>query len=180
MEQFARTLLATALASVPVLSMAANGTITFTGKVIEQTCQVQVDGKDSTTVDLPTVSTGQLKVLGDTAGLKAFKVSVSGCTVDNTKDVAINTVFWGAPVTSNNNLKNTHPTNPAANVEVELLKDSSGVEKIKMDSVTSVAGLNLVSGAQDATHEFAARYFATGQAGAGDVMAVVNYDITYQ
>jgi len=178
MKQFVRTAFATTLVAAPMLSLAA-GNITFKGKVLDQTCSVQIEGTDSPTVTLPTVSTKQLDHNGASAGITPFKVKVSGCK-GGTGTMAINTVFSGAPITAEGNLKNTHST-PAANVEVQLLKDTTGNQAsvIKLTSVTSVSGLELAAGAQEAEYEFAARYYAVGAATAGDVQAVVNYDITY-
>jgi len=177
MKQFARITLTAILASSPVFAMAA-GTITFTGKVIDQTCQVKINGLDSPTITLPTVSTEQLKNSGETAGLTPFKVTVSGCKKD-AHAVAIDTVFSGAPITDSGNLKNIHPT-PASNVEIQLTQDSLGTQPIALTSVTYVKGLNLAGDTDSAEYEFAALYYAAGPASAGDVQAVLNYDITYE
>jgi len=177
MKQFSKAAFATALIAAPLTSMAA-GTITFTGKVNDQTCNVAIQGETNPTVTLPTVSVQQLITSG-TAGLTPFKVTVSGCKTGQAQ-LDIDTVFSGAPITVNGNLKNTAGL-PAANVEVQLLKNPTGTADsvIALSSVTPVAGLSLAPGAQEAEYEFAARYFSAGSAGAGDVQAVVNYDITY-
>jgi len=161
-----------------MISLAA-GTITFEGRVLDQTCSVTVEGADSPTVKLPTVSTTQLAAANASAGLTPFKVKISACKAEGTA-LAVNTVFSGASITPSGNLKNIH-ADPAQNVEVQLLKDASGAAgtEIALTSVTAVAGLEVAAGATEAEYEFAARYYASDAAGVGGVQAVVNYDITY-
>jgi len=181
MKQASHLALASIALALPALSMAA-GQITFKGKVIDQTCSVKVEGTESPTVDLPTVSTGQLAASGKTAGLKPFTVEVSGCNA-GTAEMKINTVFSGAIITSDGNLPNVAAeTDAAKHVEIQLLSDASGSDDsiIQLASVTSVPGLVLKPNETSASQQFAARYYATGAATVGDVKAVVNYDITYE
>jgi len=183
MKQASHLALASIALAAPALAMAA-GKITFKGKVIEQTCSVTVEGTESPTVDLPTVSKKQL-VDDKTAGLTPFTVKVSGCEAGKT-ELKINTVFSGGLINpETGNLSNIVAADAAAeNVEVQLLSDASGAEDsvIELTSVTSVPGLALPSDGTttSASREFAARYYAAGPVTAGDVQAVVNYDITYQ
>lgn len=52
-------------------AMAYDGTITFTGKVVAQTCTVNTSDKDLA-VTLPTVATSSLKDNAATSGLTPF------------------------------------------------------------------------------------------------------------
>jgi len=181
MKQSIRTALASVLLTTPVLSMAA-GTITFTGRITDQTCSMNVEGETSPTVKLPTVSMAQLAALGDTTGLTPFKITVTGCKKPAVDGLAIGTRFSGRGVTDNGNLKNTAaPAGAAQNVEIQLLKDESGTpgSVIDLTAQTPVPGLLLQKNADTATHMFAARYYATGAATAGEVLATINYDIAY-
>jgi len=177
MERYVRSALVAVLASAPVLSMAA-GQITFNGRVNDQTCQITVDGQDNPTVTLPTVPESQLPSLGATAGLTAFTVRIAACKSDNSA-LSVNMLLWGAPVTGNGNLQNTASVSPASNVEIQLMADAAGTTPITLTATSAVPGLTLPANAQEALHTFAARYFATGQAQAGNVQAIVNYDVGY-
>jgi len=159
-----------------MVSMAA-GTITFTGKVIDQTCKVDVGGgKKDLTVELPDVSKSQLATKGDTAGMTPFKLFVSECRASNA-DIAVNTVFSGAALTDNQNLKNL---GDAVNVEIQLLKGvGTRNQAIALTPVTKVDGLKVPAGQQTVEYDFAAQYYAAGAVEPGSVKAIINYDITY-
>ncbi|EQV60871.1 major type 1 subunit fimbrin (pilin), partial [Escherichia coli KOEGE 58 (171a)] len=59
-------------------AMAYDGTITFTGKVVAQTCTVNTSDKDLA-VTLPTVATSSLKDNAATSGLTPFAIRLTGC-----------------------------------------------------------------------------------------------------
>lgn len=73
--QFILGILAAASSSA---TLAYDGTINFTGKVVDQTCSVTT-GTDPLTVTLPTVSTKSLDSTGKVAGLTPFTISLEGC-----------------------------------------------------------------------------------------------------
>jgi len=174
-------LAATVLAAAPALSMAA-GTITFKGTVTNQTCTVAVEGSPNPEVTLPDVSVNQLTTAGMSAGLKTFKVEVSGCT-PQAAAMNINTVFWGDAI-HNGALKNQLTgTDAAGNVALQLLSDDTGLESsvISLNGSTPVGGLVIEPNTDKGSKTFAVRYLAVnGAATAGAVKSVVNYDITYQ
>jgi len=181
MKKTSHLALASIALAAPALSMAA-GQITFKGKVIDQTCSVKVENTESPTVELPTVSTGQLAVTGARAGLKPFTLMVSECK-KGAAEVKINPVFAGADITSSGRLRNTATTGAAQSVEIELLSDAGETPEsvISLASGAPVSGVTLEPGTDgSASHQFAARYYATGPVTVGDVQAVVNYDIVYQ
>ncbi len=73
--------LATFVSAVFVGSaMAYDGTITFTGKVVAQTCNVTTGNDGNFTVTLPTVSNKALATPGETTGLTPFSINLTGCT----------------------------------------------------------------------------------------------------
>ncbi len=75
--QFILGMLAVASSS----TLAYDGTINFTGKVVAQTCSVAT-GSRSLSVVLPTVSTTTLSADTKTAGLTPFLLQLTGCTVN--------------------------------------------------------------------------------------------------
>jgi len=80
-----KTLLAAAVISAFSLVNAAhaanNGTITFTGKLTDQTCSVVLNGGSSAsgTVALQTLQVSKIATAGGTAGKTYFTLNLSGC-----------------------------------------------------------------------------------------------------
>ncbi|HEY3589472.1 MAG TPA: fimbrial protein [Buttiauxella sp.] len=176
-----KTLLSVAFGTTVLISSTAfadsANTITFKGEVTEQTCSVSVNGSSARPVVLlPTVSKSELATATDTAGLTTFTLGVSGCTVDST-DLQIKTLFIGTNVTSNGNLGNS---GTATNVELQLLTDATGTSVINLSNPTAIAGMTVLAGETTAEHDYAVQYYTpTGSAGAGTVVGVVQYAISY-
>lgn len=176
-----KTLLPVAFGATVLLSSAAfadaANTITFKGEVTEQTCSVTVNGSSARPVVLlPTVSKSDLAAATDTAGLTTFTLGVSGCTVD-TADLQIKTLFIGTNVTSSGNLENS---GTATNVELQLMTDATGTSPIDLSNPTAIAGMTVLAGETTAEHDYAVQYYTpTGSAGAGTVVGVVQYAISY-
>lgn len=166
----------TVLLSSAAFADAAN-TITFKGEVTEQTCSVTVNGSSARPVVLlPTVSKSELASATSTAGLTTFTLGVSGCTAD-TVDLKIKTLFIGTNVTSSGNLENS---GTAANVELQLMTDATGTSAIDLSNPTAIAGMTVLAGETTAEHDYAVQYYTpTGSAGAGTVVGVVQYAISY-
>ncbi|MGL1881452.1 uroepithelial cell adherence major pilin UcaA, partial [Proteus mirabilis] len=73
-------------------SMAYDGTVTFTGKVVAQTCSVDTNDQNLT-VTLPTVSTTTLNTNAATAGLTPFTIHLTGCAVGMDGAQSVKTYF---------------------------------------------------------------------------------------
>lgn len=58
---------------------AADGTITFNGRVVDQTCTVSTGTSGNFYVTLPTVNKTQLASAGAVAGLTRFNIELTGC-----------------------------------------------------------------------------------------------------
>ncbi|WP_329742282.1 fimbrial protein [Dyella sp. A6] len=188
-----KTLLSTTLAAFAIASgmlayspmaravqnSSPDGTITFNGLVVANTCTVNANGSGSTggTVTLPTVYTSSLAAAGATAGDTAFNISVSGCD----KNLSNVTTYWsGTNVNTNGRLTNLASSN---NVDVQLL--NSG------DTSSDVINLNGAQGSQNsktvnldstgaATLNYYARYYATAAATSGKVNTSVSFTMVYQ
>ncbi|ABE37018.1 fimbrial family protein [Paraburkholderia xenovorans LB400] len=182
-KKYAMTVLGALAAATMALSssaQASDGVITFNGKVVDQTCNVAVNGGPATsTVTLPTVATGLL-VNSQTAGDTDFTVAVSGCT-GAARPAAVRTFFEAGPTLDTANdytLLNTAGT-PAKNVRVQLAyADGSGL-KVGDSSQHSATAVATDSGG--ATMHYIARYYKVGSGapGAGDVTSSVTYSIEY-
>ncbi|MFP5596784.1 fimbrial protein [Kluyvera sp. 142486] len=175
---------ALALTSLPCVSFAAP-TITFVGEVTSQTCSVNINGQTNSVVMLPTTTVtdfGTTLTTGQTAGLTAFTVSVSGCTASSTSTTPISTKFLGYDVdATSGTLGNRETTNAAVGYGIQLMSSASGGTPVMLSGVTSVPGLVLPKDATSANYEFGARYYVINATGAqaGKISAVAEYTVSY-
>jgi len=177
-QQTRVALAATVLVAAPALSMATPSTITFNGKVINQTCQVKVGGAaGNVEVKLPNVAVADLAAVNSTAGRTPFVVSIENC--EPGVSTAVNTTLSNVTLTQNGTLQNM-VVGGAQKVALQLLPDMSGNNPFFLSSVSHLSGLTLGPTDKTASHEFAVQYIShEGGATTGDVQAVVNYEITY-
>ncbi|EFN7202785.1 TPA: fimbrial protein [Escherichia coli] len=164
-------------------AMAYDGVITFTGKVVSQTCNVTTGSNGNFTVTLPTVSKAALANQGATAGLTPFSIDLADCTPDTDGATQVKAYFEPGASTdfTTNNLKNTARTNPASDVQIQLL-NSDGASTILLGKDFAGQDVHAEAIGVDgrATLRYMARYYATGTATAGDVTTTVNYTIAYE
>lgn len=176
--QFILGILAAASSSA---TLAYDGKINFTGKVVAQTCSVAT-GSESLSVVLPTVSTTTLSTDAKTAGLTPFTIQLTGCTVSAASGVdKVNAYFEPNANTdyTTGNLTNTASLG-ASDVQIQLL-NADGVKVIKLGQAAAAQDVDTVAiNDANVTLRYNARYYATGQATAGNVSATVNYTIAYQ
>ncbi|WP_175812895.1 fimbrial protein [Burkholderia contaminans] len=165
-------------------AMAADGEITFNGKVLSSTCSIGAGGgatgNKNMTVKLPTVSVAALANAGDVAGRTPFSVQLSGCTGDSTK---VSTVFEaGDTVDAGSgrlNLVKTGADAIAKNVQINLLNDSQ--KPIKAGVAGPQQGSQVVAlKGGSATLNYYAEYYATGKAEAGAANSRIQYSLDYQ
>ncbi|MBV6322438.1 fimbrial protein [Duganella violaceipulchra] len=173
------TIALTFASMLPLASHAADGTVTFTGILSAQTCEIRGNGggKDFT-VKLPPISTTTLAKAGATAGRTPFNITLSNCAAAS----GIATFFESGPTTNaiTGALKNSTALGSASNVEVALLnKDES---KIKLGAPQALQGVPFVAAAKagGATLEYMAQYSATGVSTAGPINTSTVYSIVYQ
>ena len=155
---------------------AVDGTITFTGKVVANSCTFKVNGGGSSnTVVLPVVFTSALTAAGNVAGNTTFTISATGC---DTLLTSVQAYFNGANVDgTTGNLKNT---GTATNVQVQLLNGTTTVMPLNAANATAQnSPVGTLSGGA-ATMSYSAQYIAVGGAAtAGLVNTSVAYTINY-
>lgn len=67
---------------------ATGGQISFTGHVLEDTCDVSVNGGGAdASINLPSISTSEFDTVGSTAGEQRFTITLNGCSVGQTYKV---------------------------------------------------------------------------------------------
>ena len=159
-------------------ALAAEGKVTFNGKLVDTTCTVSSDSQNMT-VQLPTLSIKQLDSANKKAGLTLFTINIEGCAQE-TKARA-----YFEPLPSNVNLTTGRLINQAAsgkaeNVEVELV-DSDGSSVINAAGTGGNQNSQLQTVAQTkGSLNYFARYYATGTTSAGAVQSAVDYYIEYE
>ncbi|MGH8161915.1 MAG: fimbrial protein [Gammaproteobacteria bacterium] len=174
--------LAAAMAFAPQAAHAADGTITITGKIITQTCDVTTGSGGNFAVTLPLVTaTGKtLQSSGDTAGQTKFAIDLTNCPTAPT-GVQVASFFSGSNIdTTDGNLDNTASAG-ATNVQVQLLNenDSSVIDLRGASASAQNSHYTSITGGS-ATLSYYAQYYATGTAGAGNVTTAVDYTLVYQ
>ncbi|MFC5580589.1 fimbrial protein [Rhodanobacter terrae] len=150
----------------------ADGTITFTGKVVANTCSFNVNSSGSAngTVALPVAFTSALAASGAVTGKTPFTIVVSGC---DSKLTSVQELFSGSNLMADGNLQNTAATN---NVEVQLLNGTTNSPINLNTGANSPVGTLSGGGV---TLNYAAQYYATGVSTSGLVNTSVTYTTSY-
>lgn len=172
------TLLVSALSLTSQFAAASDGTITFNGQVVANTCTVNGNGtgmKDFT-VTLPAVPASALAAAGHTAGRTPFNIALTGCTPTTGN---VHTYFEAGPTTDASTGNLNVAGGGATNVQIQLLNgnDSSAIKAGFADGSQNSHSVALTAGA--ATLPYFAQYYATGAAGPGAANSSVMYTMTY-
>lgn len=163
------------LASSTVFA-APDGTVTITGKVVDQTCTVGGTAGNYTVV-LPTVGKSTLATAGTTNGDTKFTINLTNCPTGNVGVYYDNT---NANINAGGRLNNTVTTGGATNVNVQLLNSAKTVIDLTKDrSGQNLVTANVATANGSANIDFFARYYATGTATAGDVSTTATYYVVY-
>lgn len=183
--KLSKHLLAVAIAatfSVAGVQAASNGTVNFTGEVLDKTCDVTIDGNASpATVVLQAVDKSLLDGAGKTAKRTGFNIALSNCSGTATVTSAAAFFENGSTVDPvGYRLNNTiTDSTGATNVQLQLIDAPTG-NAIKIGSPeqhTSSTTYDLTSGS--ATLPYAVEYYATDAATPGLVASSVNFTINY-
>ncbi|WP_288395561.1 fimbrial protein [uncultured Acinetobacter sp.] len=158
------------LASSTVFA-APDGTVTVTGKIVDQTCTVGgTSGKY--TVVLPTVAKSSLATAATTNGDTKFTINLTACPAGNVG------VYYDNTNPNTNTAGRLNNTGSATNVNIQLLNSAKAVIDLSKDSAgQNIVTSNVTSGS--ASLDFYARYYATGATTAGDVSTTVTYYVVY-
>lgn len=170
--------LAVTSVSVNAADVVGQGTVTFNGKLIDETCTVNDDSKDII-VTLPTLSTKTLSTAGNEAGSSAFDINVKDCPAAITKVAAhfevLNSEYDSSTGNLINQLEVDDPTKSATKAQVRLYNDDS--TQIRIGSTGKAFPVDAT--AHTAKMEYLGGYYATGQTTAGNVKAQVTYTLAY-
>lgn len=187
-----KSVLASSILLVSAGSYAADGTITFNGKVTAASCTVTGGatggGSESKTlnVTMPSITTGSIGTnKGDLAGMTAFTITLTDCKSQSTTAERMRVAFSGVGDPANQYvLKNTASTGAAGGVGIQLLKED-GVSIIDINGGSNKADETELpistATAESYILNFNAAYVnVSGSAPtAGTVTSVANYTIEY-
>lgn len=163
---------------MPLTSLAADGEINITGKIVANTCDVTSGSSGKHAVLLPTISANSLKTAGQSAGRTPFTITLANCTPDSGKVGLYFEPGSGTDMTTGR-LKNT-AASPAGNLQVELLNSElNNILLNKPQAAQNSLWADISSGAAQLTY-YAQYYTAAGTVTAGDVKADTYFTLTYQ
>ncbi|QRR08387.1 type 1 fimbrial protein [Burkholderia sp. MS455] len=170
-----------AAATASQIASAADGTITFNGTVLAQTCTINGNGSGSNNFNVPlqSVSTSALAAAGQYANRTPFNISLTACTPASG---TVHAYFEPGPTvdTATGNL--ILAAGGASNVEIQLLNGDGSYSPIKIGAADASQNSKAVaiSAAGAATLNYYAQYLATGAATAGAATSSVMYSLVYQ
>ncbi|MCP1618429.1 major type 1 subunit fimbrin (pilin) [Pseudomonas sp. SLBN-26] len=147
--------------------------IHFTGKILEKTCTVAVNGvptPGAATVTLPDTQAALLRIAGQTAGDTPFVISLKDCKTNaSSADVLFTSAYLDG-----DQLSNIASTGAATNVALELT-DNNGTPVDLSGQIPTIMSLN--AGQGSATYKV--RYYAKDVVEPGAVEATALYVIGY-
>lgn len=161
----------------PLSASAADGTVTFNGKVTDKTCTISTPGGRDFTVNLPTVPVSALEKW-QTAGRTPFSINLTNCSSGS-----VAAYFEPGPtVDAKNGTLINQAANPAGMVHLQLLGSNNEVLLIE------AAGAGLaqknsqwvkVSADGTANLNYYVQYYGYVHVTPGDVSSSVKYTIIY-
>lgn len=153
---------------------AADGTVNFTGEIIDQACTVDIGANNTMTVDLGRVARTAFIATGDEASATKFTIKLINCPATVT---AAKVRFDGANDTTNSDLLALTQMSGSANgVAIKLM--TANKELLGLNQLNSYT--YPLSSTQDNLLDFYAAYQSTMAAVvAGPANAVANFTVNY-
>lgn len=155
-------------------AFAADGTITFNGEIVANTCVVTTGTNGSFTVTLPKVGANTLANTGATAGRTPFQIALSGCS-SSQNGGKVHAYF--EPGTTVDSVSGRLKTGNAT-VQIALLNDDGTPILAGSPDASQASKMVVISGNQ-ATLPYFAEYYATQTATPGQANTSVVYTLVY-
>ncbi|HEV2540898.1 MAG TPA: fimbrial protein [Frateuria sp.] len=180
-----KRLLSTALLAVlglaafaPQAALAADGTVTFNGKILSSTCTVSNASGGNVAVTLPAIPVSSFGSQGSVAGITPFSLNLTGCPT-TPSGVVVGAAFSGASIdTTTGAIKNATGAGNS-NVEVQLT-NAAGTTPFNLNTNPNPVNATISAGGT-ATLAYQAQYYQPTSTAvtAGTVTASVTYTLTY-
>ena len=174
-------------------SSATHAIINVTGKVLDNTCEINTDDRVKN-VTLKTVGVNQLTKLGDVAADQLVQIRVENCKFGpNPQQVGSNNKTVTAAFRSTNKIDHYHNgtlynldeengvIGAATKVRIQFSNlDGSSIRLGANDDSNKLKGVQPADQNGKAMIQFNARYYAIDQATAGSVKAEAELDLAYE
>ncbi|MGX5022266.1 fimbrial protein [Enterobacter sp. UPMP2060] len=162
---------------------ATSGTINFSGKVTDTTCDVAINGqKGDATVSLPIVPTSELASVGKTTGQTSFTMTLENCVLGNQGENTVSAFFQAGATVDNisGRLKQTSIAG-AENVSLQLLDGTNGnVIFVGNPNQNEKNYFSNINGNEVIKLPYSVRYYAEGPVTSGIVTSSVVYNLQYK
>ncbi|MEJ6498281.1 fimbrial protein [Pseudoalteromonas lipolytica] len=152
---------------------ASDGTITFTGRIVDNTCTISNPSGSDFAVNLPSVSRNTLSESGSVAGRTPFTINLSNCSSGN-----VSTYFESGSTVDFDTGRLVNQTSPESNVQLQLSNSNGEVIALHQPQENSQKVL-LQEGEESAQLHYYAEYYSTGSAKPGEFFSTLNYTIKY-
>ncbi|KAA5971611.1 fimbrial protein [Pantoea sp. M_9] len=152
-------------------AFAVDGTINFTGKITDDTCDIDA-GSATQNINMGTIGSDAFQGPGTIAGATGFKIVMTNCPASHS---AVSVKFDGAPDNGNPDILalSSSPTN-ASGVGIQL----RDYDRTPISLNTDSKPVPVTGGT--ATMNFSAAYIATAATvTAGDADSTVNFTVNY-
>lgn len=160
------------------------GTVTFDGELIEETCKI--GGKADQIVTLPKVSVKTLTTSGDEGGYMPFTIKVDCSGTDATKLIGKKVAIHFEPVgkttdwdpKTGNLMNKLAATGGAENVQVKIYSTTGG-KRVHNKIGDTGASVDITAANKVIDFTYVGGYYATEQTTVGKVAATVMYTLVY-
>jgi len=151
---------------------AADGTVKFTGNIIDNACTVDASGKDQT-VQLGNVAATSFSAAGDISAGQKFDIKLTGCPEGN---VAV--VFNGSADSANTDLLKLDSGMTATGVAVRINNEDG--TQVKLNDASSIKQVEITDTEDSATLSYVGQYQATNATvTAGTANATSQFTVLY-
>lgn len=158
-------------------ALAADGTINFTGEILESACQVDTSSANQT-VELGKVSASAFDQSGATAAATKFDIKLTNCPTTDGSPTIASVKFDGTNNTTNPDILALTGTSTAKDVGIAIY-EKDGATLIPMSNKSQDNTIDTTSSA--VTLSFIAKYMSTAaKVGAGTANGTTNFTIIYK
>lgn len=173
MKKILLSVTAAAIALATVNAQAANGTVNFTGKIVQSTCVIASSDKDKA-VFIGKYPTTAFSGINSVTASKGFSISLENCEAGS-----YSLRFDGPAAAGNNDLLAVN--GGATGVGIEILDVNEKVVPLNQSAGSTTLPVQAVDAAGKTTFNLKARYKATAATvGAGDANATSSVTIEYK
>lgn len=177
MKNSTKLFMASCCALISCNALASDGTVDIVGNVVSSSCSISVNGYgQNATITLPDVSVTSLASAGATAGSHNLDFILSECP----PNIPMRVNFESYNVDSNTGYLTNNASDPAGNVEVQVLNKDNDVIDLRNNSKNFAYLDELTDDTGNVTLKFYTQYVAVDAAATpGTVNSQLVYTLQY-